>query len=264
MPVSMHTPATSTLDLSLSRPQAGLIGLALLLGVALGACLALPPMAQKASYHAFHDGRAWLGIPNALNVLSNVPFAIIGLMGFRFLAGPSEHALPDALRPAYATLFAGLVLTGFGSAYYHWASDNHTLVWDRLPMTLAFMGLFAAVIGERINISLGRRLLVPLVALGIFSVLLWARVDDLRLYGAVQFYPVLAIPVIQWAFPARYSHGPMLLAAIGCYVVAKLLEDADGHVFALGHLISGHTLKHLAAAAGGWCVVRMLTVRRAV
>jgi hypothetical protein len=101
-----------------------------------------------------------------------------------------------------------------------------------------------------------------LVALGVFSVLLWARIDDLRLYGVVQFYPVLAIPLILWAFPARYSHGSLLLAAIGCYVGAKLLEDADGRLFALGQFVSGHTLKHLAAAAGGWCVYRMLVVRQ--
>ena len=250
--------------IALSRAQAGLLGLVLLFGVALGACLALPAIPQRITYHAFHDGRSWLGIPNVLNVLSNAPFTIIGLFGLSFLNRATAGAIPMAVRPAYATLFAGLVLTGFGSAFYHWAPDNHTLVWDRLPMTLAFMGLFAAVIGERISPALGRRLLLPLVLLGLFSVLLWARVDDLRLYGVVQFYPVLAIPLILWAFPARHSHGAMLLAAIGCYVVAKLLEDADGRLFALGHLVSGHTLKHLAAAAGGWCVYRMLTVRRAL
>jgi drug/metabolite transporter superfamily protein YnfA len=251
-------------DLRLTRPQLGLMGLTLLLGVAIGAFLALPPIAQKAAYHAFHDGRALFGIPNAANVLSNIPFTFVGLLGLRFLAGPSEHTVARDLRPAYLALFVGLTLTGFGSAFYHWAPDNRTLVWDRLPMVIAFMGLFAAMISERIDMRLGQRLLAPLIALGLFSVIHWARVDDLRLYGIVQFYPILAIPVMLAAFRPRYSHGRYVLAAIGCYVVAKLLEDADGHIFKLGELLSGHTLKHLAAATGGWCLYRMMTLRQAV
>ena len=39
------------------------------------------PIAQWASYHAFADARAWLGLPNAQNVLSNLPFALLGLWG---------------------------------------------------------------------------------------------------------------------------------------------------------------------------------------
>lgn len=264
MPAPSAPAVWNTTDLRLPRPQIGLMGLALLLGVAIGAYLALPPIAQKVGYHAFHDGRALFGITNAANVLSNIPFTLVGLLGLRFLAGPSEPAVAPDLRPAYLALFLGLTLTGVGSAYYHWAPDNRTLVWDRLPMVIAFMGLFAAMIGERIDLGLGRRMLIPLIALGLFSVLHWARVDDLRPYGVVQFYPILAIPVMLWAFPPRYTHGRYVLAAIGCYVVAKLLEDADGHIFAHGELLSGHTLKHLAAATGGWCLYRMLTLRQAV
>jgi Ceramidase len=256
----MHV-GTTIADLRMTRPQWGVMGLTLLLGIAIGALVALPPMAQKAAYHAFHDGRALFGIPNAANVLSNIPFTVVGLLGLRFLAGSSDHAVSQPLRPAYLALFVGLVLTGFGSAYYHWSPDNRTLVWDRLPMVIAFMGLFAAMIGERIELQLGRRMLAPLLALGLFSVIHWARVDDLRLYGVVQFYPVLAIPVMLWAFAPRYTHGHYVLAAIACYVIAKVLEDSDGHIFALGEMLSGHTLKHLAAAAGGYCLYHMLKVR---
>ncbi len=261
MPTATEVTTTDT-RLRPTRAQCGLMGLTLLLGIAIGAFLALPPMAQKTAYHAFHDGRALFGVPNAANVLSNLPFTIIGLLGLRFLAGASDHAVAADGRAAYVALFAGLTLTGFGSAYYHWAPDNRTLVWDRLPMVIAFMGLFAAMIGERIDARLGRRMLLPLIALGLYSVMHWARVDDLRLYGVVQFYPVLAIPVMLWAFPGRYTHGGYVLAAIACYIAAKVLEDADGRIFQLGAVLSGHTLKHLVAAAGGWCLYRMLTLRR--
>ena len=149
-----------------------------------------------------------------------------------------------------------------GSAYYHWAPDNHTLVWDRLPMTLAFVGLFTAVVGERIDLEFGRRLLVPLAGFGIGSVLWWAAFDDLRPYGSVQFYPILAIPVLMWAFPPRYTGSSAILAALGCYVIGKGLEKSDGTVFAFGQVVSGHSLKHLMAAAGCWFLYRMITSRR--
>lgn len=256
--------ATKQQSPAITRPQVGTIVLWHLVGLALGVLALLPPVAQKAAYHAFHDARPWLGIPNALNVLSNIPFVIVGLLGLRHVARASEESIPAALRPAYLILFSGLLLTGFGSAYYHWAPDNHTLVWDRLPMTLAFTSLFATVLGERISLRLGRLVAVPFVILGIASVAWWAAFDDLRPYGIVQFYPILAIPVLLWAYPPRYTASSGIVAALACYLIAKALEDADGTIFTFGHVVSGHTLKHLAAAAGSWCIYRMLVVRRPV
>jgi Ceramidase len=247
-----------------TRAQTGMIVLSHLLVAALAVVACLPPISQNVGYHAFHDERTWLGVPNALNVLSNIPFVVIGLLGLRHVHGASEASIPGALRTTYLILFGGLLLTGFGSAYYHWAPDNHTLVWDRLPMTLAFTSLFAAILGERIDLTLGRRAALPLVAIGIGSVLWWAAFDDLRFYAFVQFFPILAIPVMLWAFPARYTASSGIVAALGCYLVAKGLEKADGAIFAAGHLVSGHTLKHLVAAAGGWCLYRMLVVRRPI
>ncbi len=244
------------------REPMGHAALLALAAIAIGVLLVVPPIAQKLAYHQFHDARSWLGIPNALNVLSNIPFAVIGVLGLLELRSASPHRVLPLLRPAYAVLFAGVALTGFGSAYYHWSPDNRTLIWDRLPMALAFMGLFAAMLGERVSLQLGRRLLWPLTALGVFSVVWWATVDDLRLYGIVQFYPLLAIPLLLWLFPARYSHAGFIMTALACYGIAKALEDADGLVFRHAELVSGHTLKHLAAALGAWCIVLMLKRRR--
>jgi hypothetical protein len=251
-------------SLTSDRQQLGVLALVALLGIACGALLFMPAVPQKLAYHTFHDGRSWLAIPNALNVLSNLPFVMIGGLGLTHAWRAADTTITEALRPCYSVLFLGIFLTGFGSALYHWAPDNHTLVWDRLPMTLAFMGLFSTVVAERFDETLGRKLLMPLVLLGIGSVLYWARFDDLRFYGIVQYYPVLAIPVLIWAFPARNSHGHFILLAIGCYVVAKILEDADGHIYAIGHVLSGHTLKHLAAATGAWCIYWMVLKRKAL
>ncbi|PYU18912.1 MAG: hypothetical protein DMG30_26090 [Acidobacteria bacterium] len=120
---------------------------------------------------------------------------------------------------AYAVFFLGVALTSIGSAYYHWAPDNGRLVWDRLPMSIAFMSLLAAIITERITVNAGLRSLLPLMALGIASVLYWHLTElkgqgDLRLYGLVQFYPVMAIPLLLTLFPARYTRSADLFVAV--------------------------------------------------
>jgi hypothetical protein len=137
-------------------------------------------------------------------------------------------------------------------------------------MSLAFMSLFAAVLADRIDVKLGAGLLLPLVALGIGSVLYWHVTEqqgrgDLRLYYFVQFYPMLALPLLMLLLPPRYTRTSDLFIALGWYVLAKVCEHpGDAAIYALGHAVSGHTLKHLAAAAGAYWVLRMLQKRRGV
>ena len=52
-----------------------------------------------------------------------------------------------------------IFLTGFGSSYYQWNPNDNTLFWDRLPMTLCFMAIFAAALEERANARAGAVLL---------------------------------------------------------------------------------------------------------
>jgi hypothetical protein len=234
-----------------------------------------PPLPQLLSYHDFADQRTLLGVPHCLNVLSNLPFVLVGTAGLRFVlrrdaVGPDRPFLTAAERWPYALLFLGVGLTCFGSAWYHLHPTNDRLLWDRLPMALAFMGLFDAVLGERVGVAVGRRLLLPLAAVGLASVLYWHWTEqqgrgDLRPYYLVQFYPLLAIPLLLLLFPPRYTGTDGLFAALGWYVLAKVLEHpGDIPVFSLGHAVSGHTLKHLAAACGAWALLRMVRGRRPV
>jgi len=165
-------------------------------------------------------------------------------------------------------MFAGLVLTAIGSAYYHLAPGNARLVWDRLPIMIVFMALLAAVIAERVGIVAGLWLFPVLQAAGIGSVLLWRAGElqghgDLRFYAAVQVYSILILPLILLV-PARYTRGSDFAVVVGFYVLAKILEESDRQVFAVGHMVSGHTLKHLAAAAAGYWILRMLQKREIV
>ena len=164
--------------------------------------------------------------------------------------------------PAYYLFFIGLILTGFGSGYYHLSPTNETLVWDRLPMAIAFMSLFSFFIYEHISERLGTWLLWPLLALGVFSVWYWIYtenqgVGDLRLYALVQFLPVLLIPLIIILFPSqRYEH-KYLWYLIGFYVLAKIAEHYDDAIMEMIS-ISGHTLKHIFASLTGIAYLKLI------
>jgi hypothetical protein len=140
-------------------------------------------------------------------------------------------------------------------------------MWDRLPMTLVFMSFFAATIAERINVKAGVWLLLPLVTVGIVSVLYWHFSElrttggDLRWYVEVQYYPMLAIPLIAFLFPSRYTRGAYVFGVVALYAVAKAFELLDGNVFALGGIVSGHTLKHFTAATALYYVLWTLQKR---
>jgi hypothetical protein len=232
--------------------------------------LAQPPLPQPLAYHTMADERSWLGVPNALNVLSNLPFAVVGALGlievFRAGRGRGLPFEDGWERWPYAALFAGMALTAIGSSYYHLAPDNARLVWDRLPMAVGFMGLLTAVFAERVNRSVARALFVPLLVIGGGSVAYWywselRGAGDLRPYLLVQFGSLAVVVVLLVLYAARYRGGGYLIVGLLAYAAAKVFELADGAVFALGRIVSGHTLKHLVAAAGVACLVVMLRVR---
>ncbi len=229
-----------------------------------------PPLAQDLAYHLMADQRPFLGIPNCLNVLSNLPFALVGLLGlhtvFHREAGRATPFRDPWERWPYAVLFAGVALTTLGSAYYHLAPDNARLVWDRLPMTLGFMGLLTALLAERVALRAGRLLLGPLLLLGVGSVAYWYWTElhgrgDLRVYVLVQYGSLLLVGLLLLLYPARDAGTGYLIAGLGAYAGAKWLEAADERIFAVGQVVSGHTLKHLAAAGAVVCLVVMLRAR---
>jgi hypothetical protein len=239
--------------------------------------LLLPRIPQPQSYHNFADQRSFLGIPNFGDVVSNLPFAIFGVMGLLFwwrLYRTRSHAEPDPRqfldsreRWPYLMVFVGVLLTAFGSAYYHLEPSDARLVWDRLPMTIAFMSMVAALIAERISLRAGLLLLPVLILIGMSSVLVWYQselngVGDLRFYATVQAYSLMFL-LIALLLPPHYTRSADLVIVAGFYALAKVLETFDKQIFdALGHLVSGHTLKHLAAAGAGYWILRMLQRRR--
>ncbi|MCX7892441.1 MAG: hypothetical protein N2544_08780 [Burkholderiales bacterium] len=246
------------------------VRLALLVGftaLAVAVALFAPAVPQPLDYHDFADQRPMFGVVNFLDVASNAGFLLAGLWGLGVAVGPKTAFERPAERWPYAIFFVGLALTAAGSAYYHLVPDNERLFWDRLPMTVAFMALVAAQIVDRISVRVGLALLAPALLVGAASVIHWIATEragqgNLVPYGVLQAYAVLVVLAIAVLHPSRYTHGNAIYWAFGAYVAAKVLETFDRELFALGHVVSGHSLKHLAAAASGFIVLAMLIRRR--
>jgi len=226
------------------------IGLMALIGV-----LFLTPIPQDSNYHNFADGRTILTISNFWNVASNVPFFLVGMYGFYKLLMVKNLKILDEIKILYIFFFLGVTLVAFGSGYYHLNPNNETLLWDRLPMTIAFMALFSFVLSEFFSLKVGKLLFFPLLFLGMASVLYWFVGElnghgDLRAYALVQFLPMLIMPLLFLFFRASFSLVSGYWYLLLCYLLAKLFEHFDGEIYELLGVISGHSLKHIVSALG--------------
>jgi hypothetical protein len=235
--------------------------------LALLAMLFVPPISQDLSYHRFADRNTILNIPNFWNVFSNLPFILVGLMGLRELFMKSRGGVLTELITAYRLFFVSVTLIGLGSAYYHLWPDNATLVWDRAPMAVAFMAFFAIIVGENISVRWGRRLQWPFVLIGILSVLYWRcsesiGMGDLRPYALVQFLPMLLIPLILVMYRSSLNGGLYIWYVLYCYVLSKYMEMLDERIYRFLDPVSGHALKHLLAALGGYFFLLALRKRQ--
>lgn len=222
---------------------------------------ALPPMAQSEAYHAFADERAFFGIPRFMDVATNLGFFFAGLYGLR-----STSARKDSFTPAFLwaadTFFWGVLLTSFGSAFYHWAPDSARLVWDRLPMTIAFAGACAALGAARVSQRAGFIALGLCLASGGWAVAHWLGAGNLTPYATMQFGGLAWIMGARLFGSANPREDFPWAALLAFYALAKLAEFLDPQIFLATHgMISGHSLKHLLAAAGALSFA--LAVRRA-
>ncbi|CAI9770122.1 unnamed protein product [Fraxinus pennsylvanica] len=212
--------------------------------------LVTPKIPQSQEYHDFADQREVFGIPNTLNVISNFPFLIIGLIGLIlcYYRNYFKLSLQGELL-GWTCFYVGVAAVGIGSSYYHLKPNDERLVWDRLPMTIAFTSIIAIFIIERVDDRKGTVSIIPLLLAGVVSILYWRFFDDLRPYAVVQFVPCIAIPIMAILLPPMYTHSTYWLWAAGFYLLAKIEEAADKPIYNLTHhIVSGHTLKHLCAA----------------
>ncbi len=171
-----------------------------------------------------------------------------------------QLVIVNEFKLVYWVFFAGVILVALGSVYYHLWPANHTLVWDRVPLTIVISSLLSIIIAEFISQKFAKLILPPLLILGISSVIYWyigerAGDGDLRFYGLVQFLPMLIIAIVLILFTSPFTHGFTYWWVLLCYVIAKLFEHFDYAVFSLSGFISGHSIKHLFAAFGLWLLL---------
>lgn len=219
---------------------------------------------QDVGYHQFADSREIAGINSFLNVVSNLSFLLVGLFGLR----RHPRLAVSESETGYLVLCIGVFLVGLGSAYYHLAPSNSSLLWDRLPMTAAFMALLSILLGERVTSGYKNASLWLLVAFGVSAALYWSWTEsqghgDLRPYVLAQFLPILLMPLILLLFPEKYLRSSLLLCAFGLYFLAKACEHFDRDIYEMTKFVSGHTLKHLVAAIAVLCIVSAVPIRGA-
>ena len=153
------------------------------------ALLILGPIRQDQNYPDFADQRKLWNIPNFLNVITNLPFAIVGLLGLQGTRNIEENEL----QYLFFTLFTGFLLLTLGSGYYHWLPENITLVYDRIPIVIILMSFFAFIVYTCIDKRTGYKSFFIFNIIGLISVVYWAITEsmgngDLRWYGMVQFF----------------------------------------------------------------------------
>ena len=244
----------------------------ILLGLTVGAVglvLSLPAIPQNPNYHHFADTRTLWGIPNFWDVVSNIPFFFVALVGFVTLGRQWKEDCFKSWKEItpYIVIFIGVILTGLGSSYYHLSPDNTRLVWDRIPMTIIFMSLVSIVLIERTTVAVGFRTLGPFLIVGVGSVLYWSWTESLGRgnlipYGFVQFFSPVFIAFVLYLFPKPFPSVKDLWPIVIFYAMAKFFEFLDEPIFQLTGGISGHALKHLAAAASVYWILVLLKRRK--
>ena len=232
----------------------------------IAAAFLLPAMPQSLDYHDFADHRRAFGIDNFQNVVSNLGFLFAGFAGLVAIFGNRARFEFESERWPWAVFFLGILLTAFGSSYYHLAPDNERLFWDRLPMTIVFAGLISSQVVDRISVRSGLALLVPMLFLGAASVIYWraterAGAGNVLPYAIVQGYAVVLMLWLAILEPSRYGRSSDLYWIFAWYVLSKLFETFDQQIYELGNVVSRHTLKHLAASGSGFAACYMLMNR---
>jgi len=229
----------------------------------------LPAIPQPLAYHNIADQRTILGLPNGLNVLSNLAFFIPGLLGIFILCSqplPRSFGKPHE-KIAFFVLFLGAILASIGSAYYHLDPNNETLVWDRLPIAVVQGAILCILIADRVKAEAGLYLLLPLILLGIIATLYWDYTEhlgrgDLRFYAYTEILPIIIILLLLWLFPARYQGQSYVFEAFAFYALGRIGEFFDSWIYKLtAQVISGHTLKHVAMGLGIYFLVRYMQYR---
>jgi hypothetical protein len=222
-----------------------------------------PVMHQAADFHAFADRRTLWGVPFAMDVMSNLPFALAGLAGAWALCTAPARSIENVERAMAALFFAGLTITAVASGWYHWRPDDAGLAIDRIGMAVAFAGLLGLGAAVRVSERAGAALGLAVLVLAPLAVLHWSDTGNLLPWAALQGGGMALVLAFAWMRPRPGTLDVRWLGVIAAYGAAKLLELNDHELYRItGEWVSGHTLKHMVAALAALPVISAVRARR--
>ena len=208
------------------------------------------PQRDPVEYFNFSDQRIIWGIPYFGDVLSNLVFVIAGIIGLRLISKNLDQE-PFFTKLLFKMFSLGLVGVGVGSSYFHWDPTPATLFWDRLPMAWCFGTILTLVLMDRAKSSNGAPVLwATILILSLSSVfLIDMGLNDLRPYFIVQFGSLLMILMLISFYKGHYLiPSRTLFLMLVLYALAKIFETYDKQIHQQLLFLSGHNLKHIAAA----------------
>ncbi|KAL9810074.1 hypothetical protein AtNW77_Chr5g0095571 [Arabidopsis thaliana] len=215
-------------------------------------------------HHIFADKRNFMGVPNTLNVMTNFPFLIVGVLGFVLCIGGSFFNISlNGEIWGWTLFYAGIASLAFGLLFIisnlMTTESSGTLC---LFILIAYSSLFSSFLVERAGEKVGLSCLILLLFISCLSVA-YARVfNDLRLCMTFQLIPCLVIPVMAVLLPPKYTHSRFWLWATAAYTIAKIEGLADNKIYnANRYIISGHSLEHLCSAVATLLLTIMLLYR---
>lgn len=227
--------------------------------------LSYGPISQPQDYHDFADDRELLGIPNGLDVMSNLAIVFPGLVGLAFVhERRTNPRVSDDETSIHITLFSGMILTFAGSVWFHLDPNDSTMLWDRLGMSIIIGSCISLLINDLWDRGIAARIHIPIVVASVISVLWWPVFDDLRVYFIVKHHPFILFPILLFFGNQLYNKISGYYWGLSMFILATIFEFADEVIFDITGFISGHTLKHIAAGIGLWFIMDMIREREQV
>ena len=223
------------------------------------------PISQPQEYHDFADDREILGVPNALDVMSNLAIIYPGVVGLAFIhESRNRTQVSEDEISIQITLFSGMILTFAGSVWFHLDPTDSTMLWDRLGMSVVIGSCISLLIHDMWDRNLAAKIHLPIIIASIVSVLWWPVFDDLRVYFIVKHHPFILFPIFLLCGRRIYDKVSGYYWGLSMFLLATIFEFADQQIFEITGIISRHTLKHIAAGIGLWFLMVMIRDRELI
>lgn len=204
------------------------------------------PTQDNSSYFNFAGERSH-------NVFSNFPFLIIGILGIYTFG---KKNFKNNFRVSGYIFSIGVVVTAFGSGYFHYNPDPATLFWDRLAMAISFSGMLGMITTDRIIPQLKTGFVYMILFLSVLSVINWSFGNhDLRPYLILQFVGGFYVLLAAVCTPSNILQNKKIYLSLFFYVLAKFFELYDQQILDLVNVTNGHSLKHLSAAVSAFLLL---------